>query len=425
MADQEIKQEEEIVIVGAGIAGLAVALGLHRLGFKSLVLESSDCLRATGAALGTWTNGWQALDALGIGDSLRSQHVRLQALVANSCVAGVTMAEIPFTTKKPSGGVHEVRGLRRKVLLETLAKDLPSESIRLSSKVVAIEESGYFKVVHLADGATIKAKVLIGCDGVNSVVAKWLGLKKPSLVGRAAIRGFSVFEESHGFEHKFQQFMGEGIRYGVIPCDDTSIYWFVTFATTPQDKELQEEPEKRKQFALSNLGKVPDKIRNILERTKLEDVTYSPLGCRPPWQVLLGDISKDNVCVVGDAFHPTTPDLGQGACSALEDAVVLVRNLAKALTKGARKDHSYSEKEEFERIKESLRKYVKERKWRGCELVTTAYTIGAIQQSKNKVISFVRDKIFAPYMVKVILSKGNYECGQLKNEEKKYLLGVA
>ncbi|KAL9262831.1 Monooxygenase 3-like protein, partial [Drosera capensis] len=162
MADQEIKQEEEIVIVGAGIAGLAVASGLHRLGFKSLVLESSDCLRATGAALRIWTNGWQALDALGIGDSLRSQHVRLEALVANSCVAEVAMAEISFITKKPSGGVHEVRGLRRKVLLETLALDLPSESIRFTSKVVAIEESGYFKVVHLADGATIKAKVLIG-----------------------------------------------------------------------------------------------------------------------------------------------------------------------------------------------------------------------------------------------------------------------
>ncbi|GMH02940.1 hypothetical protein Nepgr_004779 [Nepenthes gracilis] len=72
-----MESKEDIVIVGAGSAGLATALGLHRLGLKSLVIESSPCLRATGGAFTTWTNAWRALDALGIGDSLRRQHLRL------------------------------------------------------------------------------------------------------------------------------------------------------------------------------------------------------------------------------------------------------------------------------------------------------------------------------------------------------------
>ncbi|CAI0468818.1 unnamed protein product [Linum tenue] len=66
-----VLQEEKVVIVGAGIAGLATSLALHRLGIKSLVLESAASLRITGFALGTWTNAWRALDALGLGDGLR------------------------------------------------------------------------------------------------------------------------------------------------------------------------------------------------------------------------------------------------------------------------------------------------------------------------------------------------------------------
>ncbi|KAF1878766.1 hypothetical protein Lal_00047438 [Lupinus albus] len=68
---------EDIVIVGAGIAGLTTSLGLHRLGIQSLVLESSQSLRAAGFAFATWTNAWKALDAVGVGDILRHQHVHI------------------------------------------------------------------------------------------------------------------------------------------------------------------------------------------------------------------------------------------------------------------------------------------------------------------------------------------------------------
>ncbi|MED6111303.1 Monooxygenase 2 [Stylosanthes scabra] len=69
---------EDIVIVGAGIAGLTTALGLHRLGIPSLVLESSDKLRATGFALTIWNNAWKALDAVGIAQTLRPKHLQLK-----------------------------------------------------------------------------------------------------------------------------------------------------------------------------------------------------------------------------------------------------------------------------------------------------------------------------------------------------------
>lgn len=131
-------------------------------------------------------------------------------------------------------GDHEVRCIRRKVLLEALQKELPSDTIRFSSKVVSIEDDsgGCFKMVHLANGSVIKAKVLIGCDGVNSVVSKWLGFKKPAFVGRSSIRGFADFKDNHGFEPKLLLFLGKGVRCGFVPCSRHTLYWFFTFASS-------------------------------------------------------------------------------------------------------------------------------------------------------------------------------------------------
>ncbi|KAK2991118.1 hypothetical protein RJ640_026488 [Escallonia rubra] len=382
---------EEVVIVGGGIAGLTTALGLHRLGVRSLVLESSDSLRTTGFAFMTWTNAWKALDALGIGDSLRQQHQQLQ------------------------GEGHEVRCVKRKELLETLEKELPSGTIRFSSKVVSIESSGHQTLVHLADDTTLRTKVLIGCDGVNSVVAKWLGFKKPAFSGRSAFRGYADFKGSHGFGPKFLQYFGEGVKYGFLPCDDHTVYWFFTYTPSPQDKDMEEEPVKRKQYALSKLGKAStDQTKAVLETTELNGIVCSPLRFRRPWELLWGNISKGNVCIAGDALHPMTPDLGQGGCSAIEDGVVLARCLGEALKKkpsGETKEKI--EETESTMIKMGLKKYAKERKWRGFGLISTAYMIGFIQQSDRKVINFFRDKMLGGFLAGLLMKRAAFDCGKL------------
>ncbi|KAK2984393.1 hypothetical protein RJ640_026848 [Escallonia rubra] len=380
----EVAGEEDIAIVGAGIAGLTTSLGLHRLGIRSLVLESSESLRVTGFAFTTWTNAWKALDAIGIGDSLRQHHQQMHGVVAMSTISGLPTSELSFTTEATQG-VHEVRCVKRKTLLETLEKELPNGTIRYSSKVVSIEDSGFLKLVHLADGTTFKAKVLIGCDGVNSLVARWLGFKKPAFAGRFAIRGFAYFKESHGFEPKFLQFFGKGVRYGIVPCDNHAVYWFFSYTPSPQDGEMEEDPVKMKQFVLRRLGEVPDQVKAVIEITELGDIIGSPLRFRHPWDLLFGHISKGNVCVAGDAFHPMTPDLGQGGCAALEDGVVLARCLGRALMKkpsGEKEDKIVENENKM--IKLGLEEFARERRWRGFELISTAYLVGFAQQSDGK-----------------------------------------
>lgn len=393
---------QDIVIAGAGLSGLTTALGLHRLGIRSLVLESSDRLRGIGFGIVTWNNAWKALDAVGVGDALREKHIKLDRIVVHSLVSREITNELSFTG-------HEVRSLKRKLLMEALEKDLPEGTIRYSSKVVSIEESGYFKLVHLSDGTIIKTKVLIGCDGVNSVVAKWLGLNRPVLSGRSGIRGFAEVKGGHGFGLEAYQFFGSGFRVGLVPCDDQTVYWFLTFISSNEDHtEMEDNPVKMKQFVLNKLGNLPDKLKSVIENTQLDSILLSPLRYRRPWELLWANISKGNACVAGDALHPMTPEIGQGGGSALEDGVVLARCLGEALLKS-----EDEEEEEWKRIEKGLEKYAKERRWRSFELISIAYTVGSIQQSGRMIIGFLRDKFLAKFLGRLSIRMTSFDCGKL------------
>ncbi|KAK6118837.1 hypothetical protein DH2020_047424 [Rehmannia glutinosa] len=395
---------EDIVIVGAGLAGLTTALGLH-----SLVLESSESLRVTGHALTLWTNAWRALDAVGIGDNLRERSLRIHGFKIAS-----KDSSVPTSEADVNFGNVEVRCVRRRDLLETLEKELPQGTIRYSSKVDSIEESEDFKLIHLADGSFVKTKVLIGCDGVNSRVAKWLGLQSPVSTGRSAIRGFVDYPDGHGFEPKFHTYFGGGLRCGFIPCDDRSLYWFCTFRQSDfKCDENEQNPLIMKQFVLSSIRNAPEQISEVIERTELDRITYAPLKFRLPWNVLLGNIVKDNVCVAGDALHPMPPDIGQGGCSALEDGVVLSRCVGEALLTKPRANTKETKDEHLLKMENGLKRYAQERRWRSFSLISIAYVVGLLQESDSKVMSFLRKTFLSKFTIGTVVRMAEFDCGKL------------
>lgn len=399
---------EDIVIAGAGLAGLATALGLHRKGVRSLVLESSATLRASGYAFTTWTNAFRALDALGVGDKIREHHLRYERLVAFSASTGEAAATVSLKMQGKSGP-HEIRCVKRNFLLDTLENELPEGTIRYSSKIVAIEEEGNVKVLHMADGSIIRANVLVGCDGVNSVVAKWLGLPKPIVSGRSATRGLAEYPEGHGFGPEMLQFIGQGFRSGVLPCSDTSVYWNYTWYPSPADGDAEESVAKMRQHVLAKLGatkKIPAEALDVIERSEMSEVVSSPLRFRSPLALVRGSISRGNVCVAGDALHPMTPELGQGGCAALEDGVVLARCLGEAFV-GAGNDGGYA------CVTAALEKFAGERRWRAIRLVTAAYVVGFVQQSSNVAIKFLREKFLSGLLAKLMVDMADYDCGKL------------
>jgi 2-polyprenyl-6-methoxyphenol hydroxylase-like FAD-dependent oxidoreductase len=174
-------------------------------------------------------------------------------------------------------------------------------------------------------------------------------------------------------------------------------------------EELAQDPAELKQYVLSKLKMIPNDVRYFIEKTELHAFQPTPLRYRHPWELIIGNISKGNVCVAGDALHSMPPDLGEGGCCALEDGVVLARCLAEAFSKKPNE-----EKEEYKRIEKSLKKYAKERRWRCIDLITTSYIVGFIQQSGSKSINFIRDAILATFLTVQLLKKSDFDCGQLK-----------
>eukprot|EP00258_Populus_trichocarpa_P031463 XP_024447482.1 monooxygenase 2 isoform X2 [Populus trichocarpa] len=398
---------EDVVIVGAGIAGLATAVALKRVGVRALVLERSEGLRATGAALTLFPNAWPALDALGVSHKLTPIYAPTSMGYVTNVSAG-DVQQVLFRVANTGGDVQGIRTLHRKALLEALAEELPVDSIQFSSKLAVIEneEQGgaSIVVIHLEDGTTIKSKVLIGCDGVNSVVARWLGLAEPVHSGRSAVRGLAVFPQGHGFKQEVHQFVDVGKRAGFVPLNDRELYWFLTYS----GDNMAGDPEQiQKQVLEKHAEKFPSSYLDVVRHADLSTLTWAPLKFRQPWGIIFGKLSKGNVTVAGDAMHPMTPDLGQGGGSSLEDAVVLGRHIGNSVINNGGLIVPGD-------MAKAIDDYVKERRWRTAFLVTGSYLAGWVQLGGDKWwMKFLRDGIFYKYLFGRISGLVHKDCGKL------------
>ncbi|GFY94202.1 hypothetical protein Acr_09g0006480 [Actinidia rufa] len=290
------------------------------------------------------------------------------------------------------------RVVHRKALLEALAEELPINTIRFSSRLTSIEaqskQSSSLVTLRLEDGTQITAKVLIGCDGVKSVVARWLGLGEVVNSGRSAVRGLAVYPQGHGFKHEMQQFIDVGKRGAFLPLTDKELYWFFTCNSTFKgDVELI-----RREVVEMHANNFPPAYVDVICHTDPSTLTSASLMFRYPWDVLFGNLSKGTITVAGDAMHPMTPDLGQGGCSALEDAIVLSRHIGGESSAA-----------------KAIASYVKERRYRAAGLITASYLSGWILQQDGSGwwIKFIRDFIFFRLLSKKINNVVSFDCGRL------------
>ncbi|KAK6922874.1 FAD-binding domain [Dillenia turbinata] len=150
----------------------------------------------------------------------------------------------------------------------------------------------------------------------------------------------------------------------------------------------------------------PAEYLDVVHQCDLATLTWAPLVFRYPWDVISGNLCKGGVVVAGDAMHPMTPDLGQGGCAALEDAVVLGRHIGEIFLKNQRivpQD-----------VGVALGRFVSERRWRTAGLITGSYLSGWAQQTGNNWwMKFLRDIIFYKFLYPKIFDSIRYNCGKL------------
>ncbi|KAF3448264.1 hypothetical protein FNV43_RR08977 [Rhamnella rubrinervis] len=392
-------KNEDVVIVGAGIAGLATAVSLHRLGIPSLVLEQAESLRTGGTSLTLFKNGWRVLDAIGVGNDLRTQFTEIQGMAIKS-EEGRELRSFKFKDEDES---QEVRAVERRILLETLANQLPPDAVRFSSKLKKIgkNESGE-TILELVDGSQLFGKIVIGCDGIRSLIAKWMGFTDSRYVGHCAFRGLGFYPEGQPFEPKVNYIYGRGVRAGYVPVSSTKVYWFICF-NSPSPGPKVTDPTVLKKQAKDLVRNWPSDLLNIIDLTPDDTIIRTPLVDRWLWPAASPPASAGRVVLVGDAWHPMTPNLGQGACCALEDAVVLSRKLANAI------------KSEPGTVETALNSYGNERWPRIFPLTIRANLVGSMLQWENPALCSVRNNIVIPKLVRLgpLLEHTNFDCEPL------------
>ncbi|KAJ0085220.1 hypothetical protein Patl1_07452 [Pistacia atlantica] len=293
---------------------VVIDVALHRQtslkGMKSVVFEKSESLRAAG---GGGRGRWRAPLQFSLMDG---ELWICLALVQSS-------GQVPFSFKGYEKYFSMAASKKKKLS--------PTRTIRFGCKIVSLklDTNTSFPILQLNNGTTIKAKVLIGCDGANSVVADFLDLKPKKLHSSCGVRGFTYFPNGHGFAPEFVQTIRDNTMLGLAPVTDNLAFCFVNHQWHPQDLKAFKDPKIIKQMTLETMKGFPKKMIDVVQNCDLSTLTFSHLRYRAPWDILLGQFRKGTVTVAGDSMHVMTPSIGQGGSTGIEDAVVLARCMAR------------------------------------------------------------------------------------------------
>ena len=305
----------KIIIIGGGIGGLATALALHRQGVAAKVYERADELHEVGAGISLWSNATHVLQQLGLlEEAIKSSAPVFQIHIQNP--AGQTLNVAHVDQYEPI-----MLGIHRADLLTLLQRDIPTEQIYLNHTFDRFEPVGDKVRAQFTNGAVDECDVLIGADGLKSRARQQIiGDGEPIYCGYPVWRGLSDFPLNDELRGRPSETLGAGYRFGIFPIGKGRIYWYAT-ANFPAGQA--EPPKGHKQQLLSIFQAWHAPIGELIAATDEAAILRNDCYDRKPTR----GWSQGQAILLGDAAHPTTPNMGQGGCMALEDALVLSKLL--------------------------------------------------------------------------------------------------
>jgi len=302
-----------VAIIGAGIGGVAAAVCLRRVGLQAVLFERREYLREAGAGLSLWPNGTSVLEQLDLlprvlNAGQRGMNFRLLS------PAGKTLMEIGTAhSDTPAVCLH------RADLLRILAEELPLEDLRLGQELTEIQPAGEKLRLQFADGGTFLCDGLVGADGIYSQVRSMASGSRDPLS-----RGYLIYRAIADAPDDLvpgdnSETWGSGQRFGVLSIAQNKVCWYAT--ANAFDAQLTGEKRKLEILRMFNGWHRP--IQDLIVATDSSAILMSNARDLKPFRRWgLGPTT-----LLGDAAHALTPNLGQGACMALEDAFVLANSL--------------------------------------------------------------------------------------------------
>jgi 2-polyprenyl-6-methoxyphenol hydroxylase-like FAD-dependent oxidoreductase len=309
------------VVVGGGIGGLAAARALQLSGWSVQVLEQAERLEPLGAGISLWPNAVVALDALGV--PLRHGRADGRVLGGRGVVAagvrssgGRWLSRTDISTYPARHGAPLV-ALHRGDLQQLLLDSLRPDTLVTGAHVHGVDEQSFEVVVRHSLGA-IRADLVVLADGLASRHRALVTgpLPRSRYAGYTAWRGITDVAEVGPEIEGATESLGAGQRFGMVPLADGRTYWF----GTANVEQGQRAPDGEHDEVLRRFGSWHQPVRDVVEATDPAAVLrHDVYDLRPD----PATYTRGRLVLLGDAAHAMTPNLGQGACQALEDAVTL------------------------------------------------------------------------------------------------------
>lgn len=360
---------KKINIIGGGIGGLCAAIALRQKGFQVQVYEGASQMKALGAGLALSANAVKALKQISLDkEILNIGNAFGQVKILTQSGKTIVQTDALKVAEKYGAGNFSVH---RADLQNLLISHLPKEIIHLGKKCVDVQQHKNTVTVFFDDGSSAVSDALIAFDGIHSVVRqKLLPQVKLRYAGYTCWRAVIHYTPKNFNPKLFTETWGGQGRFGIVPLTDDRIYWFATRNAPQQDEHMRHFQVKDllEKYALYHAP-----VADILMHTDDAQLIWNDIIDFPP----IEHYAFDRILLAGDAAHATTPNMGQGACMAIEDAIVAANCLNSETD-----------------IKNAFLLFEQKRKKRTHDIVNQSYQLGKLAQLENAVLQGVRNTLF-------------------------------
>lgn len=354
---------KKVIIIGGGIGGLCAAIALQRRGVEAHVYEKVPKIKALGAGIILSVNAVLALRQIGLDEALQRAGQALKSMqIADE--KGRTIAETNLHNIAKKYNTTNV-SIHRAVLHQILLNAMQAGTLHCGKAFASLEQDKNSVHVNFEDGTSAQAHVLLAFDGIHSAVRQYLLPNvKLRYSGYTCWRAVINYVPEAG-QYRALESWGRGRRFGIVPLDNGKLYWFATANARENDAVMRRMGAEDLKSYFSDFH---HPVEEILGLTRDEEVIWNDIvDFKPIHRYTFGQVA-----LAGDAAHATTPNMGQGAGMAIEDAAVLARLLS-------------------ERGSVVLKEYEQLRMKRTQAIVRKSYQLGSLAQWENPWLRSVRN----------------------------------